>query len=139
MWLSKYEPNQTTNFDQFVNSFFNGYNLEPASKWSPSADISETDKSYFISVDIPGMESKDIKISVEDDVLNISGEREQVKEENEKYYRLERRYGKFERNFQLSQNVDSSKIDAEFKNGQLKIKLPKLPEKQKKQIEVKIK
>ena len=139
MWLSKLEPNKTTTIDQFINSFFNGYDLEPAKKWSPSADVSETDKEYFINMDIPGLESKDIKIAIEDDILNVSGEREQVKEENEKYYRLERRYGKFERNFHLSNNVDPSKIEAEFKNGQLRVKLPKLAEKQKKQIEVKVK
>ena len=105
--------------------------------WHPVVDMYDEDDKIVIKAELPGMDKKDIAIDVKDRVLTLSGERDtdnEVKEE--KYYRRERVYGKFQRAFSLPADVDSDKIKADFKEGLLKIEVPK-PEKQKpKQITV---
>ena len=105
--------------------------------WHPVVDMYDEDDKIVIKAELPGMDKKDIAIDVKDRVLTLSGERNtdnEVKEEN--YYRRERVYGKFQRAFSLPADVDSDKIKADFKEGLLKIEVPK-PEKQKpKQITV---
>ena len=108
-------------------------------EWSPLVDISEDDKEYLVKAEIPEMKKEDIKINVHDDVLTVSGERQYEKEEKgKKYYRVERAYGSFMRSFALPENADGSKISAEYKDGVLKIHLPKSEQAKKKAIEVKI-
>ena len=105
--------------------------------WHPVVDMYDEDDKIVIKAELPGMEKKDITVDVKDRVLTISGERNfdnEVKEEN--YYRRERACGKFQRAFSLPADVDSDTIKADFKDGLLKIEVPK-PEKQKpKQITV---
>ena len=99
--------------------------------WQPVVDMYDENDRIIIKAELPGMEKKDISVDVKDRVLTLSGERNydnEVKEEN--YYRRERAYGKFQRTFSLPADVDSDKIKADFKDGLLKIEVPK-PEKQK--------
>lgn len=108
-------------------------------EWSPLVDISEDDKEYIVKAEIPEMKKEDIKINVHDDVLTVSGERKYEKEEKgKKYHRVERAYGSFMRSFVLPENADGSKISAEYKDGVLKVHLPKSEQAKKKAIEVKI-
>jgi HSP20 family protein len=99
--------------------------------WNPNVDLYEKDDNFVIKAELPGMDKKDIKIDLNDRILTLSGERSydnEVKEEN--YYRRERSHGKFHRAFTLPADVDSDKIKAEFKDGLLKVVIPK-PEGQK--------
>jgi HSP20 family protein len=89
--------------------------------------------------EIPEMKKEDIKLNVSDDVLTITGERKYEKEEkNKKYHRVERSYGSFMRSFSLPENADGTKVSAEYKDGVLKIHLPKSEKSKPKAIEVKV-
>ena len=93
----------------------------------------------MIKAEIPEVEKKDVKVSVDDGILTMLGERKQETEESgEKFHRVERHYGSFVRSFALPDNVDETKIDAEFKNGMLVLKLPKTEKTAHKKIEVKV-
>ncbi len=108
-------------------------------EWSPLVDISEDDKEYVIKAEIPEMKKEDIKLNVNDDVLTITGERKYEKEEKgTKYHRVERAYGSFMRSFTLPEDADGSKVNAEYKDGLLKVHLPKSEKAKPKAIEVKI-
>jgi HSP20 family protein len=109
------------------------------SEWSPLVDISEDEKEYVIKAEVPEMKKEEIKINVQDDVLSISGERKYEKEEKgKKYHRVERAYGSFMRSFTLPEDADGSKVNAEYKDGVLKVHLPKSEKAKPKAIEVKI-
>jgi len=109
------------------------------SEWSPLVDISEDEKEYVIKAEVPEMKKEEIKINVHDDVLSISGERKYEKEEKDKkYHRVERAYGSFMRSFTLPEDADGSKVNAEYKDGVLKVHLPKSEKAKPKAIEVKI-
>jgi HSP20 family protein len=108
-------------------------------EWSPLVDITEDDKEYVVKAEIPEMKKEDIKINVHEDVLTISGERKYEKEEKgKKYHRVERAYGSFMRSFTLPEDADGTKISAEYKDGVLKVHLPKSEKAKPKAIEVKI-
>ncbi len=108
-------------------------------EWSPLVDITEDEKEYIVKAEIPEMKKEDIKINVHDDVLSISGERKYEKEEKgKKYHRVERAYGGFMRTFSLPEDTDGSKVNAEYKDGVLKVHLPKSDKAKPKAIEVKI-
>ncbi|UVT16123.1 MAG: Hsp20/alpha crystallin family protein [Nitrospira sp.] len=108
-------------------------------EWSPLVDISEDDKEYLIKAEIPEMKKEDIKLNVHDDVLTITGERKYEKEEkSKKYHRVERAYGSFVRSFTLPEDADGTKVGAEYKDGVLKIHLPKSEKVKPKAIEVKV-
>jgi HSP20 family protein len=108
-------------------------------EWSPLVDISEDEKEYLIKAEIPEMRKEDIKLNVHDDVLTITGERKYEKEEkNKKYHRVERSYGSFLRSFTLPEDADGTKVGAEYKDGLLKIHLPKSEKAKPKAIEVKV-
>ena len=99
--------------------------------WRPVVDIYEEDANLVIKADLPGVDKDHVKVDLKDNVLTLNGERSfenEVKED--KYYRKERAYGKFQRSFALPTDVDPDKIKAEFKDGVLKIDVPK-PEKAK--------
>lgn len=108
-------------------------------EWSPLVDISEDEKEYLIKAEIPEMKKEDIKISVQDNVLSISGERKYEKEEKgKKYHRVERAYGNFIRSFTLPEDSDGGRVAAEYKDGVLKVRLPKSEKTKPKAIEVKV-
>jgi len=105
--------------------------------WMPRVDISETDDNLVIAAEIPGMKKEDINISVEDGVLTLKGERKHENEKKEKnYHRIERSYGSFYRSFRLPPSVDTEKVHASYKDGVLKVTLPKLEEVKPREIPV---
>ena len=107
--------------------------------WSPQVDITEDDKEYLIKADLPEMKKDEIKVNVAEGVLTVSGERKTEKEEkNKKFHRIERSYGTFERSFTLPDDADGAKVSAEFKDGVLRVHLPKTPVAKPKAIEVKV-
>ena len=94
--------------------------------FAPRLDISETEKDFTISAELPGLEPDDINIALDRNTLTICGEKQAEKEEKGKrFYRVERSYGSFHRSIPLPNEVDEDKIDASFKRGVLKVKLPK--------------
>ncbi|HLW34769.1 MAG TPA: Hsp20/alpha crystallin family protein [Chthoniobacterales bacterium] len=108
-------------------------------KWSPQVDISEDDKEYLVKADLPEVKKEDVKVTFENGLLSISGERKTEKEEKKKtYHRVERSYGTFERVFTLPEDADATKIGAEFKEGVLRVHLPKSPSAKPKTVEVKV-
>lgn len=107
--------------------------------WSPSVDISETDTAYLIKGEIPGVNKADVKVSIEDGMITMRGERKQEKEEKgKKFHRIERSYGSFLRSFRMPDDVDETAIKAEFKDGMISITLPKSAKAKAKAIEVSV-
>jgi HSP20 family protein len=107
--------------------------------WVPTVDISETDGEYLIKAELPEVKKEDVKVTVEDGVLTLQGERRQEKEEKGKrYHRVERSYGSFVRSFTLPESVDESGVKAEYKDGVLHLHLPKTEKVKPKAIEVKV-
>jgi len=103
-----------------------------------SFDVSQTEKELIVKAEVPGMDKKDININLSDGLLTISGEKKQEKEEeNEKYHFVERSYGKFSRTMRLPAEVETDKADATYKDGVLKVTLPKSEATKPKKIEVK--
>ena len=108
-------------------------------EWAPLVDIVEHDKEYLIKAELPEVKNDDIKVTVQDGVLTITGERTLEKEEKgRKYHRVERAYGRFARSFTLPEDADGNMVAAEFKDGVLKVHLPKSERAKPKSIEVKI-
>lgn len=107
--------------------------------WSPSVDISEDEKEYLIKAELPEVKKEDVKVSVENGVVSIRGERKFEKEEkNKKFHRVERSYGSFQRSFSLPDDADPAKVTAEYKDGLLQVRLCKNEAKQPRQVEVKV-
>ena len=100
-----------------------------SSSWAPAVDIYETENELVLAAEVPGVEEKDVEISVEDNTLSIRGERKFQKEtKEENYHRIERSYGSFYRSFTLPSYVDQERIHAEHESGVLKVHMPKKPE-----------
>src|SRR5262245_49056883 len=109
------------------------------STWEPAVDISESAEEFLISADLPGLSKDDVKISYEDGVLTIRGEKKQEKETKEKnYHRVERSYGMFERSFRLPSRIEVKAIEAKFNDGVLNLRLPKAEDAKPKEIPIKI-
>lgn len=116
-----------------------GQEIMTTGDWSPLVDISETDNEFVVKAEIPEVRKEDVKVSVDNGVVTIRGERKQEKEEKgKKFHRVERFYGNFVRSFTLPDNVDESKIKASFKDGMLNLQIPKTAEAKPKSIEVKV-
>ncbi|MDW8307868.1 MAG: Hsp20/alpha crystallin family protein [Verrucomicrobiales bacterium] len=108
-------------------------------EWAPLVDIAEDDKEYLLKVELPEVNKDDVKVTVEGDTLTISGERKAEKEEKgRKFHRVERYYGRFERSFSIPDDADADNVKAEFKDGVLRVHLPKSEKARPKQIEVKV-
>jgi len=108
-------------------------------QWAPSADISETEKEYLIRAELPAVKKEDVKVTVDDGMITIEGERKQLKEDkNEKMHRVESFYGHFTRSFSLPESVDENGIRCDSKDGVLTVHIPKvqIPKQQPKQIKV---
>lgn len=94
--------------------------------WSPAVNISETEKAYLIKLDLPEVKKEDVKVTSENGVLAVEGERKQEKrEENEKFHRVESVYGRFLRRFTLPEDAQEDGIEATFKDGALQVSVPK--------------
>lgn len=108
-------------------------------EWQPLVDISEDDKEYVVKAELPEVKKEDVKVSVEDSTLTISGERKHEKEEQgRRYHRVERSYGAFVRSFTLPAGADAGKVKAEFKEGLLTVHLPKTEQAKAKAHEIKV-
>jgi len=133
------------NFSNRINHVFDNF-FYPTNRdevefsirnWNPVVDVYDNDDNFVIKAELPGIDKEDIEIDVKDRVLTLKGERSsenEVKEDN--YYRRERSFGKFERAFTLPADVDPDKIKADFKDGVLKIDIPKPEEQKPRQITI---
>lgn len=148
MNLTRFDPfGELEQVSARLNRFFNqplartlgdddGFTL---SNWTPALDVQETDGEYLIKADLPDVKKEDVHVEIEDGVLNLSGERRQEKDEKgRKFHRIERAYGRFERRMSLPMEVDAQKVAAEFKDGVLKVHLPKSPVARPQSIAVKV-
>jgi HSP20 family protein len=137
------------NFEERMRRFF-GEAVDPfgnmgeenwsVATWSPACDIYETANEIVVKTELPEVKKEDVQVSVDNNVITIRGERkfsEETKREN--YHRLERSYGEFTRSFTLPNFIDTGKINAEFKDGILRVTLPKREEVKPKQVEVNVK
>lgn len=124
--------------EELFTRAFGEESLWPAERMVPSLDVAETDRALEVRMDIPGLEAKDIDIQVNGNLLTISGERKEEKEDTGKtFHRLERRSGAFSRTVTLPCPVREDAIDAQYRNGILTVKLPKTEEAKAKKIAVK--
>jgi len=109
------------------------------SEWAPAVDITEDEHEYLIKAELPEVKKENVKVTVENGILSISGERKFEKEEHgKKYHRIERSYGSFTRNFGLPEDVDTNKVEAQFSEGVLKVHIAKSESAKPKQIEVRV-
>ncbi len=126
--------------DRLFDTFFGRQPQTMDEFWQPAIDIEENNGNLMVRAEIPGMNKDDIKVSVKEDLLKISGERKQENETKEKtFHRIERSYGKFERIIRLPSEVDADKVKASYKDGVLNITLPKPESMKPKRIDVEIK
>ena len=107
-------------------------------EWTPSVDISEIKDGFLVKAELPGLEAKDVEVSISGDLLTIKGEKEE-EEKDEHHYCAERYYGFFQRVFRLPTDVKGDEIEATFDKGILKVTIPKIEEAKKKDIKVKVK
>ena len=107
--------------------------------WSPEVDISQDEHEYLLKADLPEIKKDDLRVTVEDGILCVSGERKSEKEDQErKFHRVERSYGSFRRSFTLPEDTDSKKVTAEFRDGVLKVHLPTTAIAKTKALQVKV-
>ncbi len=128
--------------ERLFDAFFGrrGTLMEKEYTFVPAVDVEETDNEFIVRAELPGMDKKDIKISVSEDTLTISGERKREKEEKSKtYHRIEMAYGKFTRTIEFPCEVEPSNAKAVYKNGILTITVPKSEKAKPKEIEVEVK
>lgn len=112
--------------------------VKKSNAWSPRADLSEEENSYVVKAELPGVEKNNIKVTLENKVLTISGEKKLAAENEDKHFhRSEFHFGQFQRKFYLAKDIDSENIEAELKNGILEIRLNKTSNQQAKEISVK--
>jgi HSP20 family protein len=130
MALVRWDPfRDLTTLQTEVNRLFSrasGGEVSDRQSWTPAIDVVETDDAIVLKAELAGMDPKDINIEVQDNVLTVSGERrfeEEVKED--RFYRIERRYGSFSRSLALPPTADEGKVDAKYDNGLLQVTIPK--------------
>jgi len=125
--------------NELLNRFWS-HTSEPfgLAEWSPDMDVSETDDAILVHAEIPGIDPKDLDISVVGDTLTVRGEkRDETQRKGHNYHRVERRYGSFTRSLTLPAKVDSEKVTAKAHAGVLEIRLPKREEARARRIEIK--
>jgi len=132
MTCTRRNENPLTVFEDVFASLFNdsfgtSAKTTQTDAWSPAVDIVESPDAYTLTADLPGLTKADVNLTVEEGVLTLTGERKNEQSvDNELGHRYERAYGKFSRSFQLGSGVETGKIKAEFRNGMLKVELPKV-------------
>lgn len=146
--LTRWDPfKEMDELNKRLNSLFslspsrqtNGKEAMTVAEWLPLVDITEDDKHYLIKAELPEVPKEAVKVTVEDGVLTLSGERKFEKEEKDKkYHRIERAYGSFTRSFTVPDDADDSKVSAEFKEGVLTVRLTKNEKARPKSVEVKV-
>lgn len=129
MNITRWEPfREMENFFHQYSPFLGRVhrNKDEPVEWTPAADISETDKEYLIKAELPAVKKEDIKITLDNGMITLSGERRHEKEhKDENQIRVESFYGTFSRSFSLPENIDAKAIRAESKDGVLRIQIPK--------------
>jgi HSP20 family protein len=143
--LREMEEATQNRFNRFLGGFPNRmgsgeiHSLTVAD-WSPEVDISEDERGYLLKADLPEMKKDDVKVTVEDGILSVSGERKiENEDQKKKFHRTERSFGNFRRSFTLPEDADSTKVTAEFHDGVLEVHLPTTARPRSKAIEVKVK
>jgi HSP20 family protein len=135
--------NMQREINRMFDDFFRSDRDEPVlfeSDWKPVADITEEGNTYVAKVELPGVSKDDVKITMQDNVLTVRGEKKAERKSKEaNMHRVERYYGSFQRSFALPATVKNDKIEAEYKDGILTVTMPKAEEAKPKQIEVKVK
>jgi HSP20 family protein len=132
--LSSLRDEMNDLFSRFWTSASEPFGL---AEWSPALDVSETDEAVLVNVEIPGIDPKDLDISVVGDTLTIRGEKtDETEQSGRNYHRVERRYGSFTRSLTLPASVDADNVTATVKQGVLEVRLPKKEEARAKRIEV---
>ncbi|HEX2643562.1 MAG TPA: Hsp20/alpha crystallin family protein [Thermoanaerobaculia bacterium] len=141
--VSRWNPALTFNREPFFrlfDTFFNeaGHGEEVTTRtWMPPVDIQETEEGFRLMAELPGLTREDITITLENNVLRLTGERKFEKDvKKESYHRVERSYGTFARSFVLPQQVSSEKVQAAFENGVLTITVPKAEQAKPRKIEI---
>src|ERR1700681_2158915 len=144
-WKQLREMDEAQNrFNRFLGEFPNRMgNGEPHSltvaDWSPEVDISQDEHGYLLKADLPEMKKDDVRVTVEDGILCVSGERKSEKEDQKtKFHRIERSYGNFRRSFTLPEDANGSKVTADFRDGVLRVHLPTTAIAKSKTIQVKV-
>jgi HSP20 family protein len=145
--LSRKESNGPTALQRQLSRLFEDFSTEFSPErfgaiaqgyWAPALDLVETPETLIVKLEVPGVDPKDIEISVSGDALNVQGEKREEKEEKGRtFHRVERTYGAFRRSITLPQPVKADRVEAESKDGILTITLPKTPEAMPKRISVK--
>ena len=120
-------------FNSFLGRGFGRFNVPSRNEWSdavvPSIDVRETDTELVVEVELPGMDEKDVSVTLSNGVLTLKGEKKSEREEKEEdYHLMERSYGSFQRSFQLGDTIDPDKVTAAFNKGVLKVTLAKRTE-----------
>ncbi len=148
--LTRWDPfRELEDMHSRLSSFFNraparlnwgdGGEALALADWSPAVDITEDDKEYLIKAELPEMKKEEVKVTVENGVLSVSGERKLEEEKKgRKFHRVERAYGAFERSFSLPEDASAADVKAEFVEGVLRLHLPKVPAAKPKALEVKV-
>jgi HSP20 family protein len=135
-WL---EHEMTRLFDDFFTRDFFLDRFRGVREWRPPVDVAETDTSIVVKADLPGLEAKDLDVSLRGDMLTIKGEKREEKQEKTKSYQLvERHFGSFERVVRLPAAVKADQVQASFKNGVLQIEMPKTEEAKTKSVHIKL-
>lgn len=133
-WLTERDP-----FVRLMDTFFNGEATQELSNrnWSPAVDIRETEDAYMVHAELPGLSKDDINITLENNILKLTGERRFEKDvDEEQFHRVERAYGTFTRAFSLPSRVDSDGVEAKFKDGVLTLTVPKVEEAKPRRIDI---
>ncbi|MBI2373995.1 MAG: Hsp20/alpha crystallin family protein [Deltaproteobacteria bacterium] len=149
MNLTRWNPSQELDeMQKMMNRFFGRWPAEAErtgeqdmtrTDWMPAVDVASSPEEYIITAELPGMKKDDIKVRVRDGVITLTGERQQEKEEKGKrFHRVERYYGSFLRSFTLPEDVNDQKLNAEFKDGLLTVRVPRSETHKPKAIDVKI-
>ena len=126
-------------FGRLAAARLGGVEEAGARAWSPVANISETETAYLIKAELPEVNKEDVKVTVNEDVITISGERrKEAEHQDEKVHRVESFYGNFSRSFRLPENADVAAIQAESRNGVLKVRVPKTPAPKPRTVEVQV-
>ena len=126
-------------FGKFPARAETGSEVLDMADWAPTVDITETDSAYMINGEIPGVNKEDVKVTIENGMVTMRGERKHEKEEKDKkFHRIERSYGSFMRSFRVPDDVDENAVKAEFKDGVINVTLPKSGKSKAKSINVSI-
>jgi HSP20 family protein len=149
MSIVRFKPNRAeldpffggfTPMSRMIEDFFNATRSNEPLFWGPNVDVVENDNSYEIHAELPGVKQEDVKLTLNNNTLTLSGEKKQlIREEQGTQHRVERTYGRFERTFSLPRSVKVENVRAEFEDGVLRVTLPKAEEAKARAINIEVK